>query len=229
MIIAIDGLAGSGKSSTAKKVADKLNYNYFTTGKMYRAFTLYAIENDLINKIPDSIESIIDGIDIILKGENFNTILINGKNFTESNSSLYSNFVNEHISKISSIKSLRIKMVNIQRAVSEKSNIVCEGRDIGTVVFPNADLKFFFKADLKSRVDRRYLELKSKDSKITKVKLKKMIKNRDYKDMNRSISPLRRANDSFLVITTNMTINNQVDFILNKVNKIRTKDDKYRK
>jgi cytidylate kinase len=120
-------------------------------------------------------------------------------------------------------------MVEIQRAVSKGSNVVCEGRDIGTVVFPDANLKFFFKADLQSRVNRRFLDLKSKDTKITKINLRKLIKERDYKDINRSVSPLKRAKDSFLVITTNMTIKNQVDYIINKVNKIRKKDDKYRK
>ena len=226
MIIAIDGLAGSGKSSTAKKVADKLNFNYFTTGKMYRAFTLYCIENNLINNFSKLIKHNIDNIDIILKGNNFNTILINGVNYTNSRFDLYSNLVNKHISQISSIKAIREKMVNIQRFVSKDVNLVCEGRDIGTVVFPNADLKFFFKADLNSRVNRRYLDIKSKKEKISKHILRKLIMERDYKDINRDVSPLKRAKDSFLVITTNMTMDEQVYFILDKVNKTRKTNDK---
>ena len=226
MIIAIDGLAGSGKSSTAKKVADKLNFNYFTTGKMYRAFTLYCIENNLINNLSKLIKHNIDNIDIILKGNNFNTILINGVNYTNSRFDLYSNLVNKHISQISSIKAIREKMVNIQRFVSKDVNLVCEGRDIGTVVFPNADLKFFFKADLNSRVNRRYLDIKSKKEKISKHILRKLIMERDYKDINRDVSPLKRAKDSFLVITTNMTMDEQVYFILDKVNKTRKTNDK---
>ena len=229
MIIAIDGLAASGKSSTAKKVADKLGFNYFTTGKMYRAFTLYSIRNNLINNIPESIDSNINNINIVLKGKNFNVILINGVDYTDKKNDLYSNTINKHISKISSVQSLRNKMVEIQRAVSKGSNIVCEGRDIGTVVFPDANLKFFFKADLQSRVNRRFLDLKSKDSKITKINLKKMIKERDYKDINRFVSPLKRAKDSFLVVTTNMTIKEQIDFILKKVNKTRKKNDNNRR
>ena len=93
----------------------------------------------------------------------------------------------------------------------------------------SANLKFFFRADLQSRVNRRFLDLKSKDTKVTKINLRKLIKERDYKDINRSVSPLKRAKDSFLVITTNMTINEQIDFILDKVNKTRKKNDKKRR
>ena len=229
MIIAIDGLAGSGKSSTAKKVAEKLGYNYFTTGKMYRAFTLFSIENNLIHNMPISIEKMINDIDISLEGKNFNTIFINGVNYTKKGFNLYSTSVNKNISKISSIRLLREKMVNIQRSVSKNSNVICEGRDIGTVVFPNADLKFFFKADLQSRVDRRYIDLKSNDSKITKSYLRKMIKERDYKDINRLVSPLRRAKDSFLVITTNMTMKEQINFILKKIKNTKEQNGKNRR
>ena len=229
MIIAIDGLAGSGKSSTAKIVAEKLGYNYFTTGKMYRAFTLFSIENDLVHDMPISIEKIINDIDITLDGKNFNTVFINGINYTKKGFNLYSNSVNKYISRLSSIELLREKMVKIQRSVSEKTNIVCEGRDIGTVVFPNADLKFFFKADLESRVNRRYVDLKSNDSKITKSYLRKMIKERDYKDMHRTVSPLKRAKDSFLVITTNMTMEEQINFILKKIKNTKEQNDKNRR
>ena len=105
-------------------------------------------------------------------------------------------------------------MVELQRYASQNNDIVCEGRDIGTVVFPHAEYKFFFKADIKSRVDRRYVDMKLKNNSITKEKLKDMIKNRDYKDMNRKVSPLKRAQDATLVITTNMTMEEQVNFIV---------------
>ena len=216
MIIAIDGLAGSGKSSTAKLVAERLGFNYFTTGKMYRAITNYAIENNLIDNLPLSISKVINDIDMSVIGDNFGKIIINGYDYSDN---LYSLTVNRYISIISSIEEVRSKMVKIQRAVAEKHNIVCEGRDIGTVVFPNADYKFYFKADLKSRTDRRYIDMKKKDSSITKISLKKMIRDRDYKDLNRSESPLRRAKDAVLIITTNMTILEQVDFICSMVEK----------
>ena len=214
MIIAIDGLAGSGKSSTAKLVAARLGYSYFTTGKMYRAITKYAIMNNLIENIPESIKNVIDKINISVKGRNFNEIIINNSNYSND---LYSEKINQYIGILSSISSIRTKMVKIQREVAKNNNIVCEGRDIGTVVFPNADYKFYFKADLKSRTDRRYLEIKNKNPSITKSILRNMIKNRDYRDLNRKESPLKKADDAILVITTNMTIIKQVNFICNIV------------
>ena len=216
MIIAIDGLAGSGKSSTAKLVAKNLGFKYFTTGKMYRAITNYAIINNLIENLPSSISGMINDIDISVKGNNFGKIIINNKDYSDN---LYSLKINKYISIISSIEEVRSKMVKIQRAVADKNNIVCEGRDIGTVVFPDADYKFYFKADLKSRTDRRYLDMKKKDSFITKNNLREMIRDRDYKDLNRFESPLKRAKDAVLVITTNMTVLEQVDFICSTVQK----------
>ena len=214
MIIAIDGLAGSGKSSTAKLVASRLGFSYFTTGKMYRAITKYAIINNLLGNLPQSIEKIINQINISISGHNFNEIIINDSDYS---SDLYSEEINKYISILSSIPSVRSKMVKIQRKVGKKNNIICEGRDIGTVVFPNADYKFYFKADLKSRTDRRYLEIKKNNQSITKVSLKNMIRDRDFRDLNRKVSPLKKANDAILVITTNMTIIEQVNFICNIV------------
>ena len=210
MIIAIDGLAGSGKSSTAKLVASRLGFSYFTTGKMYRAITKYAIINNLIANLPQSIEKIIDQINISVIGDNFNEIIINN---TDYSSDLYSEEINQYIGILSSMPSIRSKMVKIQRKIGRKNNIVCEGRDIGTVVFPNADYKFYFKADLKSRTDRRYLEIKKNNTSITKISLKNMIRDRDSRDLNRKVSPLKKSNDAILVITTNMTILEQVNFI----------------
>ena len=219
MIIAIDGLAGSGKSSTAKKVADRIGFNYFSTGKMYRAITYYCIENNLIVSLPKSITNSIDELEINFEEKNFNKILINKKDYSKN---IYSKEVNKYVSMVSSIKKVRSIMVRLQRYASENHDIVCEGRDIGTVVFPDAEYKFFFRADIKSRVDRRYMDMKSKNNSITKKKLKNMIKNRDYKDMNRKISPLRKAKDATLLITTNMTMEEQVTFIVDKV-KIKNK------
>ena len=210
MIVAIDGLAGSGKSSTAKLVASRLGFSYFTTGKMYRAITKYAIMNNLIGNLPESIEKVIDEINISVKGTNFNEIIINNSNYSND---LYSEKINQYIGILSSVASIRAKMVKIQREVAKNNNIVCEGRDIGTVVFPNADYKFYFKADLKSRTDRRYLEIKKKNPSLEKSSLRNMIKNRDYRDLNRKESPLKKADDAILVLTTNMTIVEQVNFI----------------
>jgi len=214
MIIAIDGLAGSGKSSTAKKVADRIGFNYFSTGKMYRAITCYCIDNNLIFSLPESITDCIDELEINFKQNNFNKILINKKDYSQN---IYSKEVNNYVSIISSIEKVRNIMVELQRTAAHKNNIVCEGRDIGTVVFPDADYKFFFKADIKSRVDRRYIDIKPKYNSITKKKLKNMIKDRDYKDINRKISPLKRAQDAILLVTTNMTMKEQIDFIVDRI------------
>ena len=214
MIIAIDGLAGSGKSSTAKLVAEKLGFSYFSTGKMYRSITYYAIVNDLIDTLPESINNKIRKLSVVVNGYHFNKIIIDGKNYSQN---IYSEKVNKYVSILSSIASVRDKMVIIQREVAKNNNIVCEGRDIGTVVFPDADYKFYFKADLQSRVNRRYLDIKPKDSSITKKYLKEMIKDRDYKDLNRKISPLRKAEGAILVVTTNMKIEEQIDYICSVV------------
>ena len=216
MIIAIDGVAGSGKSSTAKKVADRMKFSYFSTGKMYRAITCYCIENNLVFSLPDSINKNIDNLEINFEKNNFNKVLINNRDYSQN---IYSKEVNKYVSIVSSIERVRTVMVNLQRCASKNNNIVCEGRDIGTVVFPEADYKFFFRADIKSRVDRRYIDMKLKNNSISKKKLKSMIKERDYKDMNRKISPLKRAKDATLVVTTNMTMAEQVDFIVNKIKK----------
>ena len=214
MIIAIDGLAGSGKSSTAKRLSNKIGFSYFSTGRMYRAITCYSIENDLISSLPDSLINCIDKLDINFEKNNLNKILINKKDYSQS---IYSKEVNKHVSAISSIEMVRDIMVDLQRIAGKNNNLICEGRDIGTVVFPNADYKFFFRADIKSRVDRRYIDIKSKNISITKKKLKDMIKNRDFKDMNRKISPLKKAKDAILVVTTNMTMKEQLDFIIDKI------------
>ena len=215
MIIAIDGLAGSGKSSTSKLVAKKLGFCHFSTGKMYRALTCFLINNNYYlndNFLIDKLN--IDEINILVKGVNLNEIKINGIDYSKK---LYTDEINNRISHISSIREIRRKMVKIQREVSLNRNIVCEGRDIGTVVFPNAEFKFYFKADLKSRTDRRFLENKKNNLKIPKSILREMIRSRDYKDLNRLESPLKKAKDAILVITTNKTINQQVNFICDRV------------
>ena len=181
---------------------------------MYRAVTAYCIENKLISSLPNSIANCIKILEIDFEKNNFNKILINEIDYSQN---IYSKEVSKYVSAVSSVKQVRAIMVDLQRKVSKNNNIICEGRDIGTVVFPNADYKFFFKADIKSRVDRRYIDMKSKGISITKEKLKDMIKSRDYKDMNRKISPLKRAKDATLVITTNMTMEEQIAFIVNKI------------
>ena len=222
MIIAIDGLAASGKSSTAKLLAKKLGFIHFSTGKMYRAITSYIINNQLDNTLPNSIINIINQLNFVIDGINFDNIYIDNTNYSDN---LYTDKINSMVSTVSSISHVRKRMVEIQRKLAKNNNVVCEGRDIGTVVFPDADFKFFFKASLASRSQRRYLEMKKVDPLIAKYKVKDLLKNRDFKDINRIESPLMKAKGSIVIITTNMTLNEQIDFIYRKI-KIRNTNDK---
>jgi len=214
MIIAIDGPAASGKSSIAKLLAKKLNFVHFSTGLMYRALTAFIVHNNLLNALPKSIIEIIDDLKITISGDHFDIIKINNINFYKS---YFDAEINKYVSAVSAIKEVRIKMVELQRSLS-KNNIVCEGRDIGTVVFPEAEKKFFLNATLDCRVDRRYNELLEIDSSITKKKLKILLNERDEFDRNRNISPLKVASDAILVDTTNLGIEEVIDILYKNIN-----------
>ena len=214
MIIAIDGPAASGKSSIAKLLAKKLNFVHFSTGLMYRALTAFIVHNNLLNALPKSIIEIIDDLKITISGDHFDIIKINNINFYKS---YFDAEINKYVSAVSAIKEVRIKMVELQRSLS-KNNIVCEGRDIGTVVFPAAEKKFFLNATLDCRVDRRYNELLEIDSSITKKKLKILLNERDEFDRNRNISPLKVASDAILVDTTNLGIEEVIDILYKNIN-----------
>ena len=214
MIIAIDGPAASGKSSIAKLLAKKLNFVHFSTGLMYRALTAFIVHNNLLNALPKSIIEIIDDLKITISGDHFDIIKINNINFYKS---YFDAEINKYVSEVSAIKEVRIKMVELQRSLS-KNNIVCEGRDIGTVVFPEAEKKFFLNATLDCRVDRRYNELLEIDSSITKKKLKILLNERDEFDRNRNISPLKVASDAILVDTTNLGIEEVIDILYKNIN-----------
>ena len=218
MIIAIDGPAGSGKSSSAKLVAKKLNFLHLDTGAMYRAATLYFLSNNI------SIESLFDKdiIGIYIDKFTIDFSFVSG-NITLDNidvsKEIRSNIVSENVSLVSSIFEVREKMVKLQRKISNGKNIVLDGRDIGTRVFPNAQFKFFLEADLNERSKRRYEELVKGGVVISIDEVKKQIKDRDYKDSNREYSPLTIAKDSIVIDTTNLTLKQQVDEILSIINK----------
>jgi len=214
MIIAIDGLSASGKSSTAKLLAEKIKFVHFSTGKMYRALTAYLIDKDLLGNFPDKVLELIDTIDISVKGQNLNNIYINGILYTEK---CYSPDVTKRVSEISAISEIRTKMVYIQRKLSNGNNLVCEGRDIGTIVFPDAEFKFFFDADTDIRAKRRFKELNRNQIQASLIDIKNKLIKRDYIDINRQESPLVKADDSIVVDTTNMTLQEQVEFIYNKI------------
>ena len=214
MIIAIDGLSASGKSSTAKLLAEKIKFVHFSTGKMYRALTAYLIDKDLLGNFPDKVLELIDTIDISVKGQNLNNIYINGIMYTEK---CYSSDVTKRVSEVSALSEIRTKMVYIQRKLSNGNNLVCEGRDIGTIVFPDAEFKFFFDADTDIRAKRRFKELNRNQIQASLIDIKNKLIKRDYIDINRQESPLVKADDSIVVDTTNMTLQEQVEFIYNKI------------
>lgn len=212
MIIAIDGPAASGKSTTAKKIAQKLHFMYLDTGAMYRAVTLYFLQNNISMTDPQSIASALESIEIQFK---HNRIEMNGVDVSEDIRSIH---INNSVSEVSAIPQVRKKMVEWQRKIGNEQDIVIEGRDIGTHVFPNADHKFFIIADVLERARRRYDELTGNMKNISLDDVVFQLQTRDKKDSTRSMSPLRQAKDAILIDTTHLTIDEQVDTIIGIVN-----------
>jgi cytidylate kinase len=215
LIVAIDGPAGSGKSTSAKLIAKKLGYLYIDTGAMYRAVTYLALENNLIEN-ENGIVELVRKSEIELKFENAEvTVFLNGKDVSKEIRSVQ---VNEHVSEVSKISAVRKLMVEKQREMSKISKgLVMEGRDIGTVVFPDADVKIFLTASLATRADRRAKEYFENGSKVVLDEIKNNLSNRDKIDSSRSDSPLIKAEDAISIDTTNVTIGEQVNLILKQI------------
>ena len=217
MIIAIDGPAASGKSTTAIGVAKSLGITYLDTGAMYRAVTFGLIENDI--KIEDSseLDNYLKQIKLKLSETKSGVILnLDGRNISKE---IRSSKVTENVSEVSALKSVRDSMVIIQRKLAKKNDCILEGRDIGTVVFPNADFKFFLIADEKSRAKRRQNDLKIMGEKKSIENVIKDINKRDHKDSTRKHSPLTKSEDAIIIDTSNLGINKVIDKIVNIVNK----------
>ena len=213
-VIAIDGPAASGKSTLAKYLADKLGYLYIDTGAMYRAITYYALENNIAEDEDAVVESV-KGLDIKLRYKNgVTSVFINGKDITDK---IRSPEVNAKVSDISKIKDVRTELVKLQQNFGNSNNLVVEGRDTTTVVFPEADLKIFLTAEVSERARRRYLEFKEKDVDIELSEVEKSIKNRDRIDSGRDVSPLKKADDAIELDTTNLTVDQEIDSIVNIV------------
>ena len=214
MIIAIDGPAASGKSTVAKLLAKKLDFIHFGTGKMYRAITAYCIRKNLVDLSNEKISEKINSINFSFNNYNLSNLLIDGLDYSDY---YYNNETNNYVSKISCLKSIREMMVFLQRKYSYQKSIVCEGRDIGTVVFPNADFKFYVEASVECRAKRRFNEIKNDD--ISLKDIENLLIKRDNIDTNREISPLMKAEDSILIDTTFLSIEEVVNYMYNKIKK----------
>ncbi|WP_058990315.1 (d)CMP kinase [Anaerococcus rubeinfantis] len=208
-IIALDGPSGSGKSTIANILAKKLKISYLNTGSMYRALTLYFLENGIENE--DQIDlNLLKNIKIDINGDR---VFLNGKDVSEE---IRNKIVTENVSWVSSIPLVRKYLVDLQRKISENKSIILDGRDIGTVVFPNAKYKFFLVASSEIRAKRRY-EQNEIDKSLEEIQ--KDIEKRDYIDSHREISPLKKADDAIEIDSSNLTIDETIDEILEKMDK----------
>lgn len=228
LIIAIDGFSSCGKSTLARMLARTLGYTYIDSGAMYRAITLFALRKNLIiNGTPDK-EAILKelaGITISFgyDQENGNNITrLNGENVEEE---IRRPEVSAYVSPVSAIREIREAMVLFQRKLGENGGIVMDGRDIGTVVFPHANLKIFMTADPEIRARRRFLELSLKGIAVSMDDIRNNIAQRDYMDQNREISPLRKAPDAIILDNSNLNIQEQLDWVLEKMKTIHQEND----
>jgi len=214
MIIAIDGPSGSGKSTTARLLAQHLNITHLDTGAMYRVVTWgLKKENIDINNI-SRVNSFLDKTNISYK--NANEILLNGKLVSAE---IRKKNVTSSVSAVSALPKVRDFLVDIQRKLGKKMDCVIEGRDIGSVVFPNADFKFFLTADIDVRSMRRKNELKKIGEDLSIDEIKASIQRRDLIDSSRDLSPLKRPDDSIEIDSTDLTINEQIEKIIKIIKK----------
>lgn len=212
--IAIDGPAASGKSTVAKEVAKALNYIYIDSGAMYRALTLKALNNKIDVRDEESLVKMTKETAILLKDQK---IYLDNEDVT---SKIRSRAVTNNVSAVCSYAGVREEMVNLQKEYGELGGIVMDGRDIGTTVFPNAELKIFQIASVEERANRRYIEDSKKGIEHDLETLKKEIELRDYKDSTRAVSPLKKADDAIELDTSNLEINEVVEKIVKLAKKI---------
>lgn len=208
MIIAIDGPAGSGKSTIAKLIAEDLGLVYLDTGAMYRLVTLKALNEGILGDF-EKIKKMLDNLNIDIKENGF--YLDN----VDVSDEIRKPIVSENVSDIAAIREVREKMVDLQRKFSESKNVILDGRDIGTVVFPNANVKIFLVADAKERANRRYKELVKKGENVKIEEIYENILKRDEIDSTRKESPLKKAEDAIEVDTTSKNIEEVKNEILN--------------
>lgn len=218
-IVGIDGPAGSGKGTVTKLIAKKLGLINIDTGITYRCVALETLNQGLDLSDTEKIIDIAKNIKIEIENtENGDIVYLNGKNVTND---IRTKEVSKIVSPVSSIKEVRIEMVKIQRKIAEGKDVIVEGRDICTYVFPNADIKIYLDALLEERAKRRYLEMKEKGIDITLEEVKDMIEKRDENDKNKEMGALKLTPDSIIVDTTNKTIEEVVEEITNIITEKR--------
>jgi len=222
--IAIDGYSSCGKSTLAKELAKELNYVFVDSGAMYRAVTLFVSQKKLVTPTSVNEEQIILSLPEINLDFKINPstkspeIFLNGENIE---SKIRTPFISSLVSKVASIKEVRIKLVDEQRKMGKNGGIIMDGRDIASVVFPNAELKLFITAEIPTRVERRYAEMISKGEKITKEEVQKNLLERDHLDSTRSESPLIQVDDAVVIDNTRLNKKEQLQLALDLV-KART-------
>jgi cytidylate kinase len=216
LIIAIDGYSSCGKSTFARLIAKDLNYIFIDSGAMYRAVTLYCMRKNYVSITGLNIQAILSELKDIHIDFVFNPDINEYETFLNSENvekEIRSMEVTAHVSRISQIPEIRARMVELQRQIGVSKGIVMDGRDIGTVVFPDAEIKIFMTASVEVRAKRRHNELKNRGINIDFEEIKRTIIARDIADENRDISPLRRADDAIILDNTRMTVDEQMIWI----------------
>jgi|SRR5690554_3382707 len=219
IIIAIDGFSACGKSTLAKDLAKQLQYTYVDTGAMYRAITLYFLRNNVNISDSKSVESALDNIKLRFgtEEEGAENIFLNEENVSKH---IRQMLVADKVSQVAAIKEVRDFAVKQQQALGANKGIVMDGRDIGTVVFPDAELKIFMTADLEVRIKRRFLEMQAKDPQVNLETVKTNLQLRDYIDSNRAESPLTQAADARVLDNSDMTQEEQLALVLKWVKEL---------
>ena len=214
--IALDGPSGAGKSTVAKALAKRLDIIYLDTGAMYRSLAYVAVKQGIDVNDEAAVKPMLDNLDMKIITGDSQQIIVNGENVTPY---IREHYVSKAASDISALPSVRIKLVELQRKIAKNDCVVLDGRDIGTYVLPDAKYKFFITATPEVRAKRRFEELKAKGDAPSYEKVLEDIKVRDYNDSHRAFAPLKQADDAVLVDTTNMSIDEVIDFVLNKMEK----------
>ena len=215
LIVAIDGPAGSGKSTIAKLLAKKYDLTYIDTGAMYRMITLYLLENNIDISDLKEVERVLNTVNLDMQGDKF--YLDN----VDVSTKIREKRINENVSKVASIKIVRSNLVDLQRKISNNKDVILDGRDVGTVIFPNAQVKIFLIASPEERARRRYNEFLEKKTEITYDEVLKSIKERDHIDSTRDESPFVKADDAIELDSTNLPIEDVVNFISKEIEKAK--------